>query len=365
MSTKIVNFERTQQNLKSFSERLKSARLMRGLSLEGLADKLEPKVSRQALHKYEQGTARPGSDVLTALCKVLDIPPDFFARQSVVKLDNLSFRKKASLGAKEETRVRETARDYLERYLELEQLVGKLSYLTDNPLKALDIKSLDDVEKAAGALRLAWNLGDDPLYNVLELLEDHQVKVIPVTADEKFSGFSTWVDTVPVIVINQNDQIPLDRLRFTALHELGHLLLDLNGHSEKEKEFYCHAFAGAMLIPVKRLIDELGYRRYSIHIKELGVVKQQYGISIAALLRRAKETGVLTPNGYRIMLIQLSKQGYRTTEPFAYQGQEKAQRFTQLLIQAFTQEVITTSKAAALNNQSLGEFRKNLASDVL
>lgn len=335
---------------------------MRGLSLEGLAYKLEPKVSRQALHKYEQGTARPGSDVLTALCKILDLPPDFFARESLVKLDNLSFRKKANLGAKEENRVRETAKDYLERYLELEQLVGKLSYLTDNPLKDFAIKNLDDVEQAAAAMRTAWNLGDDPLFNVLELLEDHQVKVIAVQADEKFSGFSTWVDSVPVIVINLDPSIPLDRLRFTALHELGHLLMDLKDYSEKEKEFFCHCFAGAMLIPRLRLIDELGYRRFSIHIKELGVVKQQYGISIAALLRRAKETGVLTANGYRLMMVELSKQGFRSTEPYEYKGQEKAQRFTQLLIQAFSQEVITTSKAAALNNQSLAEFRKSLAS---
>lgn len=335
---------------------------MRGLSLEALAQKLEPGVSRQALHKYEQGTARPGSDVLAALCKILEIPADFFARESTVKLDNLSFRKKANLGAKEETRIRETARDYLERYLELEQLVGKASFLNENPLKGVVIKTLDDVEKAAAALRAVWNLGDDPLFNVLELLEDHQVKVIPVQAYGKFSGFSTWVDSVPVIVINRDASIPLDRLRFTAVHELGHLLLDLKGYSENEKEYFCHSFAGAMLIPKARLIDELGFRRYSIHIKELGVVKQQYGISIAALLRRAKETGVLTANGYRIMLIQLSKQGYRTTEPFEYHGQEKAQRFTQLLIQAFAQEVITTSKAAALNNQSLAEFRKRLAS---
>lgn len=321
---------------------------------------MNPPVSRQVLHKYELGTTKPGSEVLASLCKALNVPADFFNRTALVKLDQISFRKKADLGAKSENRIRETARDYLERYLELELIVGRKSAL-DNPLGKFHIKGIEDVEKAAESLRKNWNLGDDPLYNVLELLEDHHVKIVMLEADHEFSGFSGWVDGVPVIVLNNSQSIPRDRVRFTALHELGHLLLDLSGHTEKQCEHFCNYFAGAMLIPKPRLIDELGYRRHTIHFKELGVVKQQYGISMAALLMRSKETGVLTVNGYKQLCIELSALGYRKQEPFEYEGQEKAQRFIQLLLQAYTTEAITTSKAAALNNQSLAEFRKELA----
>lgn len=347
--------------MKNFGERLKSARLMMGLSLEDLAQRVESTITKQALHKYENGTMKPGSEILTSLCKALGVSTDYFAREKHVNLDNLSFRKKSSLKIKAENQIREQARDYLERYLELESLVGKDSRL-DNPLKDFAINGQDDIELATDKLREIWNLGDDPLFNILELLEDHQIKVVTLHADHEFSGFSTWADEVPIIVLNQTQGIPLDRLRFTALHELGHLLLNLAHYSEKERELYCHRFAGAMLISKARIIDELGFKRNAIHIKELGVVKQQYGISISALLKRAEQVGVLTPFAYRQMCIFLKANNYWKQEPFEYAGQERAQRFKQLLIQGYTTEVLTTSKAAALNRQNLSEFRKELTS---
>ena len=42
-----------------FAERLKSARMMNGFSLQDLSDKLENRVSRQAIHKYENGEVFP------------------------------------------------------------------------------------------------------------------------------------------------------------------------------------------------------------------------------------------------------------------------------------------------------------------
>jgi len=63
-------------------ERFTSARRMRGLSLQELADKLTDighPITKQALNKYEHGTSRPNSFMYYALLEVLDIKPDYFA----------------------------------------------------------------------------------------------------------------------------------------------------------------------------------------------------------------------------------------------------------------------------------------------
>ena len=50
---------------------------------------------------------------------------------------------------------------------------------------------------------------------------------------------------------------------------------------------------------------------------------------------------------------------YKSAENEGYEGKEDSQRFMQLLLRAVAQDVITTTKAAALNNQKLGDFRKD------
>jgi predicted HTH domain antitoxin len=45
-------------------------------------------------------------------------------------------------------------------------------------------------------------------------------------------------------------------------------------------------------------------------------------------------------------------------EPYEYEGVEKSNRFEQLLFRALIEEQISMSKAAALKNQSLADFKK-------
>ena len=67
-----------------------------------------------------------------------------------------------------------------------------------------------------------WNIGSDGIINVIDLLEEHGIKVIEIDAPESFDGLSSMVnDLYPVIVLNK--AFSSERKRFTALHELGHL----------------------------------------------------------------------------------------------------------------------------------------------
>jgi Zn-dependent peptidase ImmA (M78 family)/DNA-binding XRE family transcriptional regulator len=343
-----------------FAEKFKAARILKGLSLQQLADQLDNKVSRQALHKYEKGLVVPDSEMIGLLATALDVRPDFFFRSTTLELGPIEFRKLTNLPAKEEYRLIEQVRDILSRYLELEEILSiQTSFV--NHIKDFKINSIDDINAAASKIREKWKLGNDPIFNTIELLEDNHIKVVEVESKESFDGMQTWVnEDIPVIAINVTKERPNDRKRFTVLHELAHLLLPLQGVNQKLKEKYCHQFAAAMLLPKEAAIMELGKSRKKFMIQELGAMKKQYGISIQAIVARAKDLNIITESYYKQFFFYINHMGWKTQEPYTYDGVEKSNRFEQLLFRALAEELISISKAAALFNKSVAEFKEDL-----
>ena len=345
--------------MKYFAERFRSARLMKGLSLQDLANEIDNKVTKQALSKYEQGQVIPDSEMIGILADALEVRPDYFYSDTAVEFGEIEFRKLQKYPAKEKARIVEIARDELRRYVELEEILG-IETKFNNPLGDMPITNQEDIELAAKNLRKHLELGLDAISNVIELLEDHHIKVLEIESTQEFDGFSTWVNnTIPVIVINKVKlDEALDRKRFTTLHELAHLLLDINGLPEKKKEKLCHSFAAATLIPRETLEKELGGKRSRLSFGELSALKLQYGISMQALVYRAKDLGLISQNYLKQFFFMFSQMGYRVQEPVSYKGYERSNRFSQLLFRALAEEFISMSKAASLNNQRLAEFRK-------
>lgn len=343
----------------NFSERLKSARIMKGYSLQDLADQLDNQLTKQALNKYEKGLMKPDTETLLLLCNALSVRPDYFSRETVVKLENVEFRKLKKLTSKESARIKEKAIDMLERYFELEDILG-IDEVFVNPIDDVEINDYAGVETAVEQLKEKWKLGEDPLNNVVELLEDNNIKVIEIESGPEFVGLSTW-GTIknPVVVVNSTQV--LDRKRFTVLHELGHILMNVNHHPEKERERFCHFFAGAMLIPKNLLLKELGNSRSRISLNELVYLKKQFGASIQSIVIRAKNLNIITESYYKSFMTFFSMRGFKKNEPGEYKGYEKSNRFKQLLHRAVAEEIISTSKAAALDNKKLSEFRDELA----
>lgn len=343
-----------------FAERLKSARLMNGLSLQGLADKIDNRVTKQSLSKYEQGQVVPDSTMIGILSDALQVRPDYFYTSTAVEFGEIEFRKLQDYPAKERVRIVEIAKDELRRYLELEEILG-IETAFHNPLAEMNISSQEDIEHAAEKLRDEWKLGRGAVANVIELLEDHHIKVLELESSEEFDGFSTWVNDnrIPLIVLNKAKfKDKLDRKRFTAFHELAHLLLKVNHLPEKQKEKFCHAFATAMLISKDTLQKELGGKRSKLSIQELTAIKQQYGISMQALVYRARDLGLISDNYLRQFYATFTQLGYRVNEPVEYEGAEHSNRFSQLLFRALAENFISVSKAASLKNQKLAQFRK-------
>ncbi|MCU7491518.1 MAG: helix-turn-helix domain-containing protein [Bacteroidota bacterium] len=337
-----------------FGNRLKSARIMAGLSLEDLAASIGRKVTKQALQNYEKGLRKPDSTTLIALSRALNVKTDYFFRRIDAPVNEFEFRKKSKLTVKEEKSIKEIAKDYLERYLELECLLGMDKKFV-NPLKDIKIKSLADAEAAAVKLREEWKLGLDSMPNLIETLEDNELKVYEADAPETFDGLAARTEDYSLIVVNKNIQ-DLTRKRFTAAHELAHILLNIESGDAKEKERLCHSFSGALLLPKEVLFREFGQKRNYFRLDELCAIKEEYGISLQAIIRRAYELEIITASKYKEVCIKFSKHGWTKNEPGKYAGEENPKRFKKLLSRALAEGIITISKAAVLANVGIDKF---------
>ena len=151
--------------MKFVPENLKSARMINGLSLQGLADRLKElqgPISKQALNKYEQGQTVPDAEMIGLLANALELRPEYFYNRKVVEFGPIEYRKLKGHSAKESNRIIELSRDLLRRYLELEDILG-IDITFKNPLVDFTITDLNSVEEAADKLRKEWGLGINPI----------------------------------------------------------------------------------------------------------------------------------------------------------------------------------------------------------
>jgi len=344
---------------KIFASRIKAARVREGLSLRELSERMDGIVSHNAIKKYEDGIMLPDSKVLLALSKSLHVTTDYFFRESGTSVDQIEFRKKSRLGVKQLNSIKARSIDIIDRYLELEEYLN-ISHSFSNPLARMIIRNGEDVEIAAEKLLQAWKLGLNAIPVVVDVLEDNGVKVIEFDGVLDFDGLSGFADgKIPVIVINKN--FPADRKRLTSLHELGHLLLNFDSDlSDKDVERLSTRFAGAILFPRRTFFMEIGHKRNKdISISELKGYKELYGLSIQAIMARARDLGVISQSQYVGFCIRVNQSEHLKKEiDCAYIGHEHSSRFMQLLYRATSEEIISLSKAASLANQKLAEFRE-------
>lgn len=343
--------KKEKSQLQHFASRFKTARKMAGLSMEDLVKKAGNVVSRQAVSKYERGVMRPSSHVLDKLADAMNVQKNFFNKGWTMDLEHLQFRQKSKLPRKEEDALKFKTIDYLGYSQELEARLGMARIFT-NPLEDLTVKNQVEAENAAQALRGAWNLGNSPIVNLLELLEDQGIKVFLTTAGDDFDGMTAKNRNCHVMILNRNR--PLDRLRFTAAHELAHILFDFH-HDIDHEEGLCHSFAGAFLLPGDALVNLIGPKRRKISFWEWQHIKELYGISMQASIHRTYERKIISKNYFNKLMQMLRKKGWDRYEPFIYDGQEQAVRLKRLMAFALNEKIINRDDAGEIGRRFLRE----------
>ena len=346
-------------DIEIFQTRLKSARLMKGYSMEELCEKMNPKVSKMTISKYESGAMQPNSTTLLSIARALEQPIDYFFRPITFKMGAVKFRKKASVSQKEIKSIEETIIDKVERYINVEEICNEVSASAE--LKKYPVETKDDVKKVAQNLRQKWNLGIDGIPNVIDLLEEHGYKIVEIEAPQTFDGMSSEDERYPVIVLRSSDNS--ERKRFTALHELGHLIMRFKDGTElKEEETLCNLFASEMLIPESEMRRILGFARKSIAYKEVSPLQTRFGISYDALMYKASECGVVTAQCYKWYNIHKNQDpSYKQFVEKSVCRAEESNRFTSLVYKALYSELITISKAASLLRIGIEDVRGDYA----
>lgn len=342
-----------------FKERLKMARAKEGLSLEALSKIMGGIVSKQALNKYELGTAFPSSSILIRLADALKVTVSFFFRPIVVSLDkeHIYFRKRKSLSAKVEKRIKVEVADEIEKYIQIEQILDIENQFI-NPIRDIEIRDYNDIIKAVHILNSEWGLRA-PAFEMTSVIERFNIKVIFIEDVDKFDGLCGYFENIPFIIIKRIENA--ERQRFTLLHELGHLLLNLPLEvTEDEEESFCNNFASELLLPSNLLINITGEKRKELSLAELTDLQRTYGISPDAVLFSLKYHQIIQER-YYVSWQKRKNKDSRLKELFnrSLCKQENSSRFLNLVMRALSESRISISKAAELLNISVYELETN------
>ena len=304
--------KKTYQNMTrtTFGQRLRTLRLMNHLSMDQLGMRLPNKAHRQTIAKYECDVMKPRKHTLQAICKVLYIDPFFMDSGRDFYLSSPRHRNPNNSTIPEDIMnqlLGETS-TWLASYFYKEREAGLPAPKFINPLNDIIIKTRADVELAANTLRQKWHIGDGPIASLCRLVERKGIKMQNTPLPKDVLGMSLWAENCyPLILINFDERVTsTERLRFTVAHELGHLLLRFDDEVEFECkkpnedpiEKLCEIFAACLLLPRQTFIEEIGSHRDFLTLKELIDLKEQYGVSIAALVHQAWDFRIISREHY-------------------------------------------------------------------
>lgn len=334
-------------------KRLKRFRLARGMSLDDLEAAIDGLVSKQALSKYERGKMQPKVATLNRIAAALGVKSAQLWGEPGCHVEWIAYQKRARMGKKEQEHLQGFVAEVLEKRILLQEQIGECNSL-ELPIQGFPVRKLDDVEQAAFTLRREWDLGIDPISNLVGVLEDRFIHIIEVNASETFDGISAVVrdndKNLLAAAIATRQGTPGDRYRLNISHEVGHLTLKLSEDIDEEKAAF--RFGAAFLAPAEHLRREVGAKRRRIQLEELLYLKRRYGMSIQAILLRLKDLGIITVSYYKRWCMDINKLGWKKQEPVEIPP-EKPERFHQQVFRALSEGVIGVQEANQLLNATL------------
>jgi Zn-dependent peptidase ImmA (M78 family)/transcriptional regulator with XRE-family HTH domain len=285
-------------------ERVRQARELRGMTQASLGKATG--VSQGAIAQIEAGSFLASDDLVTEIARQTHQSISFFQQSPAPEFQtgSLLFRSHAAMGKKQLAETYRHAQLAYEVYLKLQKKARVL------PVKISNVEHRDPVSAASHARRI---LGLDllqPVPHLLNVLEWHGVTAVVIPDAPFRDAFSLWNDAAPIIALAAGRSG--DRSRMSVAHELGHLIMHRGMSRFEVDDEEAEEFAAEFLLPAESLRQEI---KPPVTLSSLANLKPRWRVSIQALVRCAKNLGIITDRQYRYLFEQLSSVGWRKSEP--------------------------------------------------
>ncbi|MBC8064537.1 MAG: ImmA/IrrE family metallo-endopeptidase [Chlorobia bacterium] len=192
---------------------------------------------------------------------------------------------------------------------------------------------------------------DTSIKNLTGALERAGVLILKVPLEvDGLDAFSAWVgrdrDVPTICLIGSSVGY---RGRYTMSEELGHLILHTPLRtSVEEAESEVKDFVGEFILPEEAMRREMSL---PVTLTSLATLRHRWGASIQFLAARSHQLGITTPNQYRYLMQQVSKNGWRTT---------KREPGDESIAQEKPQLVLKMIEAVYGSPPDVGQMRKDL-----
>ena len=289
-------------------DRVRQARELQGLTQTDFAERLE--VAQSAVARIENGSLEPSEDLLGRISLLTRFPPTFFRQppSDDLPMGSLLYRARLSVSKRKRAQAWRLAQLYYESADQLRQQLNvppiRLPQLQEDPVTAARL--------ARSALGLS---PDGPIKNLVGTLERAGLIVVALPLRiQGLDAFSVWPghqSKPPLIALLETTEG--DRQRFSTAHEVGELVLHHPPTGTvTAMEHEANVFAAELLLPADSIGDELVP---PVTLGSLAELKLRWGVSMQALIRRARDLNSITERQYRYLFEQLSTRGWKTQEP--------------------------------------------------
>lgn len=308
-------------------EMITLARESRGLTQSDLADKSNGIISQANLSKIEQGLKEPSEEIVKEIANITSFPIEFFYEPYRPYVHHSVYhRKRKTISRSLLSKIDANTNI---RILHLQKMLSAVD-IPDDTIPRIDPDSPLNTSAVARSARVHFKCPKGPIKSMVEIIEKAGGIVVPSDfGTQKIDGFTIPLDKLPPVIFI-NKELTGDRFRYTLAHELGHVIMHLHRFVQDEDvaDNEANEFASEFLMPE----DDIRHHLVGINLYRLADLKRHWKVSMAALLRRAKDLKMITPRTERHHWMIMGAKGYRLREPPETDiPVEKPQVFEQLL----------------------------------